>query len=174
MSQTQEQSVHTSASPRRERLESILRRWSASEPLPVGEPLRFVALTSEGSPESPPAGSPSLVFAGDLVGIAERLRAELEDGRFAHGRVWDLDATFYPWGNLVVAYEVTVGEELARAVHAVRVEGRDRAPYLFADRLDAEAFCGAVRRRAGRAHLSEELLHDNRGADRLIDAERAD
>ena len=159
---------------RRERLRAILSELPANEPPPAGPIPRFAALTSEGSPEAGSRLSASLILADDRAGLADRLRAEIEEGRLAHGRVWDLDATFYPWGNLAMAYEVRIGEELIRPVHAVSVEGHDGGLYLFADQLDAEAFCRAVRRRDGQAQISEELLHDNNGADRLIDSERGD
>lgn len=175
MSQTPQVNERSTAyRARRERLESILSQWPAADPPPAEAVPRFAAITSEGSPESPPSPAPTLVLAEGRAGLAERLRAELEEGRLAHGRLWDLDAAFYPWGNLAMAYEVRIGEELIRPVHAVNVEGRDRGLYLFADQLDAEAFCRAVRRRDGRARLSEEQLYDNRRADRLIDAERDD
>jgi hypothetical protein len=160
---------------RRERLRAILSELPASEPPPSDPVPRFAALTSEGSPEAAgPRLSANLILAGDRGVLADRLRAEIEEGRLAHGRVWDLDATFYPWGNLAMAYEVRIGDELIRPVHAVSVEGRDGGLYLFADQLDAEAFCRAVRRRDRQAQISEELLHDNNGADRLIDSERGD
>lgn len=171
MSQLNEQSPLSAT--RRERLASILAEWPEGDPPPATEEVpRFVALISEGSPESPSARAPMLVFAEDRTGLAERLRVELADGRLAHGRLWDLDAAFYPWGNLAIAYEVRIGEELIRPVHAVSVEGDGGGLYLFADRLDAEAFCRVVRRRDGRAHVTETELHDNSAADRLIDAER--
>lgn len=157
---------------RRERLAAILAEWPGAEPPPTDEPPRFVALTSEGSPESPSWPAPTLVLAADRGALAERLRAELAEGRLAHGRLWDLDAEFYSWGNLTLDYEVRIGGELSRPVHAVSVEGRGAGLYLFADRLDAEAYCRAVRRRDGDVRLSEERLYDNDRADRLIDAER--
>lgn len=159
-------------SSRRGRLAAILARWPGSSPPPQEIP-RFAALTSPGPPEAEPIPGPTLVLAEDPVELGERLRVEIEEGRLAHGRVWDLDSTVYPWGNLAIAYEVRVGEELVRPVHAVSVVGRDGGLYLFADKLDAEAFCRAVRRRDGRAEITVELLHDNGAADRLIDAERA-
>ena len=159
---------------RRLHLEAILAEWPGIDPPPDGETPRFAALTSEGSPESSPRDAPTLILAEQRAGLAERIRAEIEEGRLAHGRVWDLDATFYPWGNLGLAYEVRIGEELVRPVHAVSVEGRDGGLYLFADEVDAEAFCRAVRRRDGRVRVTEELLHHNSGADRLIDAQRED
>ena len=156
------------------RLESILGRHRCAEPPIYEEVPRFAAVTSEGPPEAGGSSGSRLVLAADQGALAGALRAELEEGRLAHGRVWDLDAVFYPWGNIGLAYEVRIGEEPIRAVHAVSVEGRDGGLYLFADQLDAEAFCRAVRRRDGEARITEELLHDNSGADRLIDAQRED
>lgn len=172
MKDTTEQSP--AETTRRRRLEAILAEWPGTDPPPAGELQRFAALTSVGPPESAPGPAPSLVLAAERCLLAERLRAELEEGRLAHGRVWDLDATFYPWGNLALACEVRVGGESVRPVHAVRVAGAGGGLYLFADQLDAEAFRRAVRRRGGRARISEERLYDNSGADRLIDAQRED
>jgi hypothetical protein len=67
---------------------------------------------------------------------------------------------------------VRVGEECTRPVQVVRVEGREDGVYLFDDLVDAEAFQEAVRRWGGEAEISEEPVHDNHAADRLIDAER--
>lgn len=159
---------------RRRHLEAILAEWPGAGPPPGAEVPRFAALTSEGSPEQPPASAPSLVMAEERTGLAESLRAEIEDGRLAHGRIWDLDAPFYSWGNLAMAYEVRIGEEWVRPVHAVSVEGHEGGLYLFADQLDAQAFCRAVRRRDGQVQVTEEQLYDNSGADRLIDSQRAD
>lgn len=170
MKETKEQSPPETT--RRGRLEAILSEWPGTEPPPEGEVPRFAALTSEGSPESRPGRAPTLVLAEERCAIAERLRAEIAEGRLAHGRIWDLDAAFYPWGNLAVAYEVRVGGDPVRPVYAVSVEGVGAGLYLFADQLDAEAFCRAVHRREGRARVSEERLYDNNGADRLIDAQR--
>ncbi len=133
---------------------------------------RFAAVTSEGPPESSLTSTRRLILAVGRGELAEALHDEIEEGRLAHGRVWDLDGTWYPWGNIGLAYEVRIGEELTRPVHAVSVDGEDGGLYLFADRLDAEAFCRAVRRRDGAARVREEVLHDNHGADRLIDSER--
>jgi hypothetical protein len=76
------------------------------------------------------------------------------------------------WGNLPISYRVQVGEEITRPVQVVSVESREDGIYLFDDLLDAEAFQKVVRRHGGEAGLSEEPVHDNHGADRLIDAER--
>ena len=159
-------------STRRERLAAILAERPGDDQAPPGPVPRFVALTSEGPPEAGSSAAATLVLADDRASLADRLRTEIEEGRLAHGRVWDLDATFYRWGNLTLAYDVRIGEELVRPVHAVSIEGRDGGLYLFTDQLDAEAFCRAVRRRDVKAHITEEILHDNSGADRLIDSER--
>jgi hypothetical protein len=171
MKQTNEHSPPESV--RRRHLEAIFAEWPGIAMPPAGETPRFAALTSEGSPESPPRPAPTLVLAEDRAGLAERLRAELENGRLAHGRIWDLDASFYPWGNMAIDYEVRIDDELIRPVHAVSVEGQDAGLYLFADQLDAEAFCHAVRRCKGQVRVTELLLHHNIEADRLIDAQRA-
>lgn len=157
---------------RRDRLKTILAERPGGDQAPPGPIPRFVALTSEGSPEAGWLSGATLVLAEDRASLADRLRAEIDEGRLAHGRVWDLDATFYRWGNLTLAYDVRIGEELIRPVHAVSVEGQGGGLYLFADQLDAEAFCQAVRRRDVKAHITEEILHDNSGADLLIDSER--
>jgi hypothetical protein len=159
---------------RRHRLETILATHPGVGPAEFDAAPRFAALTSEGPPEAGNGAACRLVLADDRTALLGRLRAELDEGRLAHGRVWDLDADFYPWGNVAVAYEVRIGEEPIRPVHAVSVEGHDGGLYLFADELDAEAFCQAVRRRDGEARITEELLHDNSGADLLIDAQRDD
>lgn len=163
-----------SGEERRAHLESILDLHPGAEAPEHDEVPRFAAVTSEGPPEAGGTVGSHLVLEADRVALAERLRAELDEGRLVHGRVWDLDAAFYPWGNIGLAYEVRIGEEPIQAVHAVSVEGRDGGLYLFMDPLDAEAFCRAVRRCDGEARITEELLHDNSGADRLIDAQRED
>jgi hypothetical protein len=161
---------------RHRNLEAVLELHPGMAPAPVGRDAvpRFAAVTSEGSPEAADIKCGHLVVAEDRATLADRLRAEIEEGRLAHGRVWDLDATFYPWGNLALGYEVRIGGELIRPVHAVSVEGSDGGLHLFVDQLDAEAFCRAVGRRDGEARITTEILHDNSGADRLIDAQRGD
>jgi hypothetical protein len=159
---------------RRERVEAIVAEWGVEKPITWDPVPRFAAVTSEGPPEAGRHSPSRLVLAADRRDMAEGLRADLEEGRLSHGRLWDLDAQFYPWGNLALAYELRIGEELIRPVHAVSVEGQGGGLYLFADQLDAEAFCRAVHRRDGRAEITTELLHQNDGADFLIDSERGD
>ncbi|HTR74167.1 MAG TPA: hypothetical protein VMH33_02775 [Solirubrobacterales bacterium] len=132
---------------------------------------RFAAVTSEGSIESSCASNGNLLVADSTAALAELLRQEAGEGWLAHGRVWDLDAPWHLWGNLEVAYPVEVGEESGRHVHLVVVAGREDGIHLFEDLLDAETFAGAVRRHGGEARLTEEPLHGNRAADRLIEAE---
>jgi hypothetical protein len=133
---------------------------------------RFAAVTSEGGVESSHATNGNLIVAGTPAELAECLRQEAGEGWLAHGRAWDLDAPWHLWGNLPVAYRVEVGEEITRPVQVVSVEGREDGIYLFDDLVDAEAFQEAIRRWGGDAELSEESVHDNHAADRLIDAER--
>jgi hypothetical protein len=135
---------------------------------------RYAAVTSEGSPESSRAAYGRLIVADTAGALAERLGQECGRGRLAHGRVWDLDAPWHLWGNLEVAYSVAVGEEVLRPVHIVSVEFREDGIYAFEDPGDANAFLQAVRLHGGRAVLSEEPIHDHRGAEALIDAERRD
>src|ERR1700760_1247003 len=97
---------------RRARLAAILPERLGGDQAPPGPVPRFVALTSEGPPEAGSSSAATLVLADDRVALADRLRAEIDEGRLAHGRVWDLDATFYRWGNLTLAYDVRIGEGL--------------------------------------------------------------
>jgi hypothetical protein len=165
---------------RRERLAAIAEEYTeeihdsrAAGQLAGADPVsRFAAVTSEGSAESTYGSNGNLLVAESARELAELLHQECGEGWVAHGRVWDLDSPFHLWGNLEVSYSVRVGEDAIRAVHTVRVEGREDGTYLFDDLLDAESFAKVVRRHGGAAELTEEPLHDNRGADRLIDAER--
>lgn len=165
---------------RRERLRAIAEEYteeiyepSAKAQLEGTAPAsRYAAVTSEGSPESSHAANGNLLVADSAAALAEQLRQECGEGWLAHGRVWDLDAPWHLWGNLEVAYSVRVGEDATPPVHVVAVAGREDGTCLFEDLLDAEAFANAVRRHGCEARLSEEPLHDHRGADRLIDAER--
>lgn len=165
---------------RRERLQAIAEEYAERihEPttkaqLKGTDPVsRFAAVTSEGSPESSYASNGNLIVAETAADLAERLRQECGEGWLAHGRAWDLDAPWHSWGNLEVSYSVAVGEGYRPPLHLVRVEDREEGDYLFEDLLDAEAFVEAVRRRGGEARLTANPLHDHRGADRLIDAER--
>jgi hypothetical protein len=165
---------------RRERLADIaaenaeeLHDRRAARQLAGLEPVwRYAAVTSEGSPESSLAEYGRLIVADTPGALAERLRQECGRGRLAHGRVWDLDEPWHPWGNLEVAYSVALGDEVLRPVHIVSVEFREDGIYAFEDPGDANAFLQAVRLHGGRAVLSEAPTHDHRAADRLIDAER--
>jgi hypothetical protein len=135
---------------------------------------RYAAVTSEGSAESSHASNGNLLVAETAAELAELLRQECGEGWVAHGRVWDLDAPFDVWGNLEGAYSVRVGEEGRSPIYIVLVEGREAGVYLFEDLVDAEAFQEVVRLYGGWGELTEEPLHDHRGAERLIDAERRD
>jgi hypothetical protein len=173
---------HTQNEPRtrRERLAAIAAEYTEEihesrtrAQLGGAEPVsRFAAVTSEGSMESSHAYNGNLIVADTPAELAECLRQEAGEGWLAHGRAWDLDVPWEVWGNLPISYRVQVGEEITRPVQVVSVESRDDGFYLFDDVVDAEAFQKAVRRWGGAADLTEEPVHDNRGADRLIDAER--
>jgi len=108
-----------------------------------------------------------------LAAIAAEYTEEIHEpeGWLAHGRAWDLDAPWHSWGTLPISFAVRVGEDCTRPVQVVQVEGREDGIYLFDDLVDAEAFQEVVRRWGGEADLSEEPVHDNHAADRLIDAE---
>jgi hypothetical protein len=112
---------------------------------------RYVAVSSEGSPESRYASNGNLIVAESTAELAELLRQECGEGWVAHGRLWDLDGSWHLWGILEIAYSVRVGEECTRPVQMVRVEGREDGIYLFDDRLDAETFARAVGRRGAEA-----------------------
>jgi len=165
---------------RRERLAAIAAEYTEeiheprtrSQLVGTEQVSRFAAVTSEGSMESSHAANGNLIVAGTPAELAERLRQEAGEGWLAHGRAWDLDAPWHPWGNLPIAYRVQAGEEITRPVPVVSVEGREDGIYLFDDLVDAEAFQNAVRHWGGEADLTEEPVHDNHAADRLIDAER--
>jgi hypothetical protein len=81
------------------------RQLSGAEPT-----LRFAAVTSPGPSDSEDARSGNLLVANDAVALAELLREECGEGWIAHGRVWDLDAPWHPWGNLPVIYSVRIME----------------------------------------------------------------
>ena len=132
---------------------------------------RFAAVTSEGSPESSHASNGNLIVADSALSLAEQLRQECGEGWLAHGRVWDLDAPWHLWGNLEVAYSVSVGGGYLPPLHLVTIEGREEGVYLFDDLVDAEAFLRVVRHNGDEAVLSTNPLHDHRAADRLIDTE---
>jgi hypothetical protein len=165
---------------RRERLAAIaaeyteeIHRSRTRSQLGVTEPVsRFAAVTSEGGVESSHAYNGNLIVADTPAELSECLRQEAGEGWLAHGRAWDLDVPWDLWGNLPISYRVQVGEEITRPLQVVSVEGREDGVYLFDDLVDAEAFQKAVRRWGGEADLTEEPVHDNHAADRLIDAER--
>jgi hypothetical protein len=157
-----------------ENAEELHDRHAARQLAGLEPAARYAAVTSEGSPESSHAEHGRLIVADTSGALAERLGQECGRGRLAHGRAWDLDAPWHSWGNLEVAYSVAVGEEVVRPVHIVSVEFREDGIYAFEDPGDANAFLRAVRLHGGRAVLSEERVHDHRGAEALIDAERRD
>jgi hypothetical protein len=165
---------------RRDRLAAIAAEYTeeihdphTKAQLDGAEPVsRLAAVTSEGSIESSYASNGNLIVADSEAELAEGLRQEAGEGWLAHGRAWDLDAPWHSWGNLPLSFAVRVGEQCTRPIEVVSVEGREDGIYLFDDLLDAEAFREAVRHHGGGAQVSGKPVHDNRSADRLIDAER--
>jgi hypothetical protein len=133
---------------------------------------RYAAVTSEGAPESSHYSNGNLIVAESTEDLARELQGECGEGWVAHGRVWDLDSHWHLWGNLEVSYSVSVGGSDRPPCQAVVVDGREDGLHLFEDPADAEAFRAAVRRHGGEASLTEEPIHDHRGAEALIDAER--
>jgi hypothetical protein len=67
---------------------------------------RYAAVTSEGSAESTYASNGNLLVADTTEELAALLAKEVAEGWPTHGRVWDLDAAWDPWGNLAVAHRV--------------------------------------------------------------------
>lgn len=70
----------------------------------------LAAVTSEGSAESSFHSNGNLLVFGTKAEMEQALARELLDGWVAHGRVWDLDREWDPWGNLTLACTVKVGE----------------------------------------------------------------
>jgi hypothetical protein len=101
---------------RRSRLTAIAEEYTdeihdpcAAQQLAGLEPtLRFAAVTSPGPSDSEEAWAGNLIVADSVEALAELLREECGEGWLAHGRVWDLDASWHPWGNLSVAYSVRI------------------------------------------------------------------
>ncbi|HVX32138.1 MAG TPA: hypothetical protein VHA80_03275 [Solirubrobacterales bacterium] len=72
---------------------------------------RYAAVTSEGSPESTYAANGNLIVAETTDDLAVRLAREIAEGWPTHGRVWDLDGDWDPWGNLTVVHRVELRPE---------------------------------------------------------------
>jgi hypothetical protein len=70
----------------------------------------FAAVTSEGSAESSFHSNGNLRVFGTKEEMEASLAGELLDGWVTHGRVWDLDGEWDPWGNLTLTYTVKVKE----------------------------------------------------------------
>ncbi len=77
----------------------------------VGErpAVRYAAVTSEGSSESSYRANGNLIVAESREDLAANLAGEATEGWLAHGRVWDLDGSWHPEGNLPLAYHAEVG-----------------------------------------------------------------
>jgi hypothetical protein len=162
---------------RHERLAAIVANHRCSMPdrrtkllflAPDDRTPRFAAVTS--ASRSEPA---DLAAAGCRLHVADSvwvlgilLDRERDAGRFAHGRVWDLDAAWDSLGNFDPRYSSQAAAETD--VFPVRVPGRQRI-YLFDHPQDAEDFAYAVRDRGEAAELSDEdTLYHRRGAELLI------
>jgi hypothetical protein len=70
----------------------------------------LAAVTSEGSAESSFHSNGNLLVFGTKGDMEKVLARELLDGWVAHGRVWDLDREWDPWGNLTMSCTVQIGE----------------------------------------------------------------
>jgi hypothetical protein len=168
--QTRLQRLHQIADQHTEEIHDA----EAREQLALDEPVcRYAAVTSEGSAESSYASNGNLLVFGSFAEMSELLAGEAAAGWLAHGRAWDLDTDWDPWGNLAVAYQVKVGRAGPEPVTVVEVDGRDDGIYLFVDQDDAQAFGEAVRRGGGSCSKWEEVVSDGESAQRLIEAERA-
>ena len=71
--------------------------------------MRYAAVTSEGASDSSHRANGNLVVAEAGEDLAEILAGEASEGWLAHGRVWDLDRSWHPEGNLPLAYHAEVG-----------------------------------------------------------------
>ncbi|MGD9734956.1 MAG: hypothetical protein AB7V58_05010 [Solirubrobacterales bacterium] len=67
---------------------------------------RWAAVTSEGTAESSLAANGNLLVADSVGDLAVLLAKEVAEGWLTHGRVWDLDGDWDPWGNLSVVHRV--------------------------------------------------------------------
>lgn len=99
---------------RRERLAEIADQFTkeiyektTAAQLAGGEPVsRYAAVTSEGTAESTHAANGKLLLADTTDELAVLLAEEAGEGWPTHGRVWDLDGGWDPWGNLTVTHRV--------------------------------------------------------------------
>jgi hypothetical protein len=72
----------------------------------------FAAVTSEGSAESSFHSNGNLLVFGTRAEMEAALADEALDGWVTHGRLWDLDAEWDPWGNLqlICTVEIRAGQ----------------------------------------------------------------
>ena len=68
----------------------------------------FAAVTSGGSADSSFHSNGNLRVFGSRAEMETVLAAELLEGWVAHGRLWDLDAEWDPWGNLQLICSVAI------------------------------------------------------------------
>jgi hypothetical protein len=69
---------------------------------------RWAIVTSEGSAESSFASNGNLLVADSPDELGDLIAKEVAEGWPTHGRVWDLDADWDPWGNLQVVHRVAL------------------------------------------------------------------
>lgn len=67
---------------------------------------RYAAVTSEGTAGSTYAANGNLLVADTTEELAALLAKEVGEGWPSHGRAWDLDGAWDPWGNLAVTHRV--------------------------------------------------------------------
>lgn len=72
----------------------------------------LAAVTSEGSAESSFHSNGNLRVFGTRAEMETALAQEAVDGWVTHGRVWNLDAEWDPWGNLqlICTVEIQAGQ----------------------------------------------------------------
>jgi hypothetical protein len=68
----------------------------------------FAAVTSEGSADSSFHSNGNLRVFGTKAEMEAALAGELMEGWVSHGRIWNLDAEWDPWGNLDLICSVEV------------------------------------------------------------------
>jgi hypothetical protein len=74
---------------------------------------RFAAVISEGSAESTYAANGNLLVADTTEELTGLLAREVGEGWPTHGRAWDLDREWDPWGNLGVEHRVELSHDSA-------------------------------------------------------------
>ena len=78
----------------------------------------FAAVISEGSAESSFYKNGGLVVFGAKAQLEAELAKQAVHGWVPHGRIWNLDSEWDPWGNLELICTVQVREAESRAVRS--------------------------------------------------------